>query len=159
MSQVECFLDALLIVFSFNLGHSSREITHSYFANRPRCSWPNIDDPPRCWQKCYAGLHQVQNILRQKSQRFKTQKKQNMFMFYGRKQIMKGIKLLLQNSVGLGRILLKKCYQTTSPWYAKLAPKTRERFIVCDCVSLHPYNPYPMCKSRLREEIRSGRDY
>ena len=35
---------------------------------------PNRDDLPRCSQKCYAGLQQIQSSLCQKGQSFKTQK-------------------------------------------------------------------------------------
>ena len=36
--------------------------------------------------------------------------------------------------------LLKKWYLTTIIWYAKLTPKRRKCFIVCECVSSHPAN-------------------
>ena len=63
--------------------------------------------------------------------------KQIMYMSYSRKQIIKGVKFHLQNSVGLARTLSKRCYQITTSWYAKLAPKRRKCFIGCVCVSSH----------------------
>ena len=46
-----------------------------------------------------------------------------------RKQIIKGVKFLLRNSVGLGRINLKSFYHTTNSWCAKLASSGRKCFI------------------------------
>ena len=75
--------------------------------------------------------------------------KQSMFMSCSRKQISRGEKCFLRMSGWLGRILLKRCYQTIVIWYAKLAPPSRKSVIACDCVSLPPDNQYPICKSRL----------
>ena len=65
------------------------------------------------------------------------QKKQIMYMSCSRKRIIKRVKFLLQIFVGLVRILLKKYYQKTIIWYAKLAPKRRKCLIICECVSSH----------------------
>ena len=45
------------------------------------------------------------------------------------KRIIKGAKFHLQNSVGLARTLLKKYYQITIIWYAKVGPTGRKYFI------------------------------
>ena len=61
-------------------------------------------------------------------------------MSYSWKRINKGAKLHLQNFVGLARSLLKKYYQITIIWYAKVAPTRRKCFIGWECVSSHPAN-------------------
>ena len=64
-----------------------------------------------------------------------------MCTFYSRKWIIKAIKFYLENSDGLARTLLKRCYLTTIIWYAKMAPTRRKFFIVFGCANSHPANP------------------
>ena len=63
-----------------------------------------------------------------------------MYMSYSRKRIIKVVKFLLQNFVGLARTLLKKYYPIPIIWYAKLAPTRRKSFIGCESVRSHPAN-------------------
>ena len=50
-------------------------------------------------------------------------------IYYNQKQITKGTKISLQIFGGFDHILWKRCYQTISVWYAKLALKRRKFFI------------------------------
>ena len=71
-----------------------------------------------------------------------------MFISSSRQPIIKGVKLHLRNSGGLGDTLFKNCYRTTIFWYAEVAPTGRKCFIARDCASSHPDNHYPMYKLR-----------
>ena len=51
-----------------------------------------------------------------------------------------GSKFHFQNFDGLTRRILKKYYQITIIWYAKLAITKRKCFIGWECVSSHPAN-------------------
>ena len=66
------------------------------------------------------------NLIRTKKPTLQNSKKQIMFTFYNRKQIITGVKFLLRNSDGLGRTLLKRCYQTTIFCWTKLASTRRK---------------------------------
>ena len=65
----------------------------------------------------------------EKEPRLQNLKMQIMYTSYSRKRITKAAKSLIQNFVGLARILSKKCYQTIIIWYAKMAPTRRKCFI------------------------------
>ena len=67
---------------------------------------------------------------------------QIMSLSYSWKQIIKEVKFFLWNSGGLGRTSLRKCYQRTVFWYAKLAPTKRKCFFACHCVSSNSNNLY-----------------
>ena len=41
----------------FKIGYSPPAAAHSYFANCPRTSWTNRNDPSRCSQECHASIH------------------------------------------------------------------------------------------------------
>ena len=77
-------------------------------------------------------------------------KKQIMYTFYSRKQVIKAVKFHLQNFVGLARTLLKKYYQRTKIWYAKLALTRRRCFIAWERVNSHPTNHQLTFKSSHR---------
>ena len=57
-----------------------------------------------------------------KGSTLQSSKRQNMYMSYSRKRIIKGVKFHLQDFGGLARKLLKRWYLTTIIWYAKMAP-------------------------------------
>ena len=79
-------------------------------------------------------------LIKTKRPTLQSSKKQNMFMSYSRKLIIKGVKFHIQKFCGLARTLLKMCYRTTNIWYAKLAPTRRKCFIGCEFVNSHPTN-------------------
>ena len=56
------------------IGNSPTTSTHYHFVKYNRRSWQNTDDLQRCSPKCQASLHQIQSLLRHKSQRFKTRR-------------------------------------------------------------------------------------
>ena len=146
VSQAECFTDALLIKSQ----NYSWTFVHWRDLLLPR-KLPKILLTKQRWStKMFAKmlfrlLSNTKCILTKRST-LQSSKKQIMFMSYSWMQNIKGVKILLQNSGGLGRILLKKCYQTTNIWSAKLEPTRRKRFIASDCVSSYPDNHNPMCK-------------
>ena len=74
-------------------------------------------------------------------------KKQITYISCSRKRIIKEAKFHSQNFAGWARILLRKCYQTTIIWYAKLALTRRKCFTECECVSSHPANHQPIYES------------
>ena len=76
-----------------------------------------------------------------KKQMLQSSKKQINYASYNQKRINKGVKLHLQNFSGLALTLLKRCYLTTTIWYAKSALTRRKGFILCECASSHHANP------------------
>ena len=119
------------------IGKSSTATKHLHFANCPRCSWPNGEGLPRCWQICYLRLHQIQSLFRQKSS-MQSSKRQITYMSYTRKRIIKRVEICLRNFGGLAPTFLKRCYLITSTWYATLAPTRHKCFIA---------NPHPTYES------------
>ena len=68
-------------------------------------------------------------------------------LYYSQKQIIKGVKFLLQIFSGLDHILLKRCYPTIIVWYAKLALIRRKFFIEWGYDKSHLANRYQTYQS------------
>ena len=88
-------------------------------------------------------LHQTQMIYQDvrrnamqayRRRTLQNSKKQNMFICYNRKQIIKGVKVLLRTSYRLGRMKLKRCCRTTTILYAKMAKTRFKVSLACNCV-------------------------
>ena len=60
--------------FGHEIRNSPTATTHSYSASCFQGFWPNGDDLPKCSQKCHAGSHQTQSLLREKGTSFQAQR-------------------------------------------------------------------------------------
>ena len=70
-----------------------------------------------------------------------------MSMCYNLKHIIKLVQFFSQTPVGMGPISLKKLYQTTITWYARVEQIKRRSFVACDYDSSHLENLYPNYKT------------